>query len=107
MLILIVAYEREDIMPRPIRKGFITFGLVNIQTTLFSAEKRSRMHFHLVDSRNNARVHYERINDETGKEVPWDKVVKAFEYEKDNYVILKDEELKQAAIEATQTIDII
>lgn len=94
-------------MPRPIWKGFITFGLINIPVTLYSAEKRSQLHFHLVDSRNQARVHYERINDESGKEVPWDKIVKAYEYEKGNYVILKDEELKNAAIEATQTIDLI
>ncbi|MDQ2994072.1 MAG: Ku protein [Pseudomonadota bacterium] len=94
-------------MHRPIWKGFITFGLVNIPVTLYSAEKRSQLHFHLVDSRNKARIHYERVNDETGKEVPWDKVVKAFEYEKGNYIIIQEEELKNAAIEATQTIDII
>lgn len=94
-------------MRRPIWKGFITFGLVNIPVTLYAAEKRTQMHFHLVDSRNNARVHYERVNDETGKEVPWNKIVKAYEYEKGNYVILKEEELKAVAIEASQTIEII
>lgn len=94
-------------MRRPIWKGFITFGLVNIPVTLYAAEKRTQVHFHLVDSRNNARIHYERVNDETGKEVPWNKVVKAYEYEKGNYVILKDEELKSVAIEASQTIEII
>ena len=94
-------------MHRPIWKGFITFGLVNIPVTLYAAEKRTQQHFHLVDGRNNARIHYQRINDDTGKEVPWDSIVKAYEYEKGNYVILKDDELKGVAIEASQTIEII
>jgi len=94
-------------MERAIWKGYITFGLVNIPVSLISAEINSAPHLHMLDKRNQARVHYQIINNETDEVVPRDQIVKAFEYEKENYVVLTDEELKQVAIEATQTIDII
>lgn len=93
-------------MARPIWKGHITFGLVNIPVTLYSAEKRNELQFRLLDSRNKARVHYERINEETGEEVPWSEVVKAYEYDKENYVLLEEEDFKRAAPEATQSVEI-
>ncbi len=93
-------------MTNPIWNGHISFGLVNIPISLYSAEKRTELHFHLLDVRNQARVRYERINDDTGKEVPWNKVVRAYELEKNNYVVLNDEDFKRAAPEATKTIDI-
>lgn len=93
-------------MARPIWKGHITFGLVNIPVTLYSAEKRDELHFKLLDSRNKARVHYERVNEETGEEVPWSEVVKAFEYDKGNYVLVEEEDFRRAAPEATQAVEI-
>lgn len=93
-------------MARPIWKGHISFGLINIPITLYSAENRSDLHFHLVDSRNNARVRYERINEATGEEVPWNSVVKAYEYDDGNFVLLKDEDFKRADVRATQSVDI-
>ncbi len=93
-------------MARPIWKGHISFGLVSIPVTLFSAEERSELHFHLVDSRNNARVRYERINEATGEEVPWNAVAKAYEYDDNNFVLLKDEDFKKADVKVTNSIDI-
>jgi DNA end-binding protein Ku len=94
-------------MPRAIWKGSISFGLVNIPVGLYSAEKREEISFHLLDRRNMARVRYQKVNEETGKEVPWDETVRGYEYEKGQYVVLTDEDLKRAAPEATQSIDII
>ena len=93
-------------MARPIWQGQIAFGLVNIPVGLYSVEKRTDVNFHLVDSRNSARVRYERINEETGEEVPWDKVAKAYEYDGGNYVVLTDKEVEKAAVEMTKTIEI-
>jgi DNA end-binding protein Ku len=93
-------------MARPIWQGQIAFGLVNIPVALHSVESRSDISFHLVDSRNSARVRYERVNEETGEEVPWDKIVKAYEYDGGNYVMLTDEELERASVELTRTIEI-
>jgi DNA end-binding protein Ku len=93
-------------MARPVWKGHISFGLINIPVTLYSAEQRSDLHFRMLDSRNMAKVRYERVNEETGEEVPWNEIVKGFEYDDGNYVVLDDEEFKQVAVEATQTVDL-
>lgn len=93
-------------MPRPIWTGQISFGLVNIPVSLYPATEKTEVHFHLLDSRNMARVRYERINEETGEEVPWNDLVKAYEYDKHNYVVLKDEEIKKASVKNTEIINI-
>jgi DNA end-binding protein Ku len=94
-------------MSRPIWKGHISFGLVNVPVVLFSAERRAGdLSFRLIDSRNAARVRYERVNEETGEEVPWDKIVKGYEYDDGNYVLLSEEELEHASPELTRTIEI-
>ena len=94
-------------MARPIWKGHISFGLVNVPVVLNAAERRSGdLSFRLIDSRNSARVRYERVNEETGEEVPWDKIVKGYEYEDGNYVLLSEEELNHASPEMTRTIEI-
>lgn len=93
-------------MARPIWKGHVSFGLVNVPVVLFSAEQRADLSFRLIDSRNTARIRYERVNEETGEEVPWDSIVKGFEYESGNYVLLSDEELESASVEMTRTIEI-
>ncbi|MDQ8188427.1 Ku protein [Pelagicoccus sp. SDUM812002] len=93
-------------MARAIWKGSISFGLVNIPVSLFSAEQRSDIQFRMIDSRNNSRVRYERINESSGEEVPWNAVVKGYEYEDDKYVLLSDDEMEKVSPEATKTIDI-
>ena len=93
-------------MPRPIWKGHISFGLVNVPVTLYPAEQRTDLQFHMIDSRNQARIRYERVNEETGEEVRWDQIVKGYEFDGGNYVFVTDEDLKAAAPEATRTIDI-
>ncbi len=93
-------------MARPIWKGGISFGLVYIPVTLFSAEQASHLHFHLLDSRNNARIRYQKINEQTGKEVPWEKIVKGYEFEKNNYIIIEESEFEKTASQSPQVVDI-
>lgn len=93
-------------MARPIWKGSISFGLVNIPITLYSAEQKSELHFKLLDKRSKSEVHYQRVNEDTGQEVPWDQIVKGYKYEGGDYVLLDDEDFKRAAAEATQMIEI-
>lgn len=93
-------------MARPIWTGQISFGLVSIPVTMHSAEKSNELSFHMLDRRNNARIKYERVNEATGEEVPWNEIVKGYELEDGEYVILTDEDFKRAAPEATQTVDI-
>jgi DNA end-binding protein Ku len=94
-------------MPRPLWKGAISFGLVNIPVVLYSAEDRNSFDLTMLDRRNMKPVGFKRYNKETDKEVGWDDIVKGYEYEKERYVVLTDEDFKRANVEATQTIDIV
>jgi DNA end-binding protein Ku len=93
-------------MAKALWKGHISFGLVTIPVVLYPAETHTDIHFHLVDSRNLGRIRYERINAETGKEVPWSAVAKAYEVEKDNMVLIKEEELDKLKEKNLQVITI-
>jgi len=94
-------------MARAIWKGSISFGLVNIPVGLYSAETRDEISFKLLDKKTMSPIHYKRVSEESGKEVPWDETVRGYEFESGKYVVLSDEDLKGAAPEATQTIDIV
>ena len=94
-------------MPRSIWKGAISFGLVQIPVGLYTAEESDELHFHMLDHRNMAPVKYKRVNATTGDEVPWDQIVKGYEYEKGEYVIVTEEDFQKANVKATQTVDII
>lgn len=93
-------------MARAVWNGHISFGLIQIPVELHSAEKRTDIQFHMVDSRNQARVRYERVNEETGEEVPWNEIVKGYEYDDGRYVLLEEEEFKRVAPEVTKTVEL-
>ena len=93
-------------MPRPHWTGAITFGLVNVPVALYPAAERHEFEFSMLDKRDLSPVGYKRVSKRTGREVKWSDVVKGYEYEKDRYVVLTDEDFKQANVKATQTIDI-
>jgi DNA end-binding protein Ku len=93
-------------MARPIWNGTISFGLLNVPVQLYSGERSLDLHFRMLDSRDNAPVRYERVNSETGEEVPWKEVVKGFEYSKGSYVVIDEEQIRKAAPESTETVEI-
>ena len=94
-------------MARAIWKGSIAFGLVQIPVELHVAEEPDELSFRQLDKHDFSPIGYDRINKRTGKKVAWDDIVRGFEVEKDEYVVLSDEELESANVEATHTIDII
>lgn len=94
-------------MSRVIWKGAISFGLVNIPVSVKPASRSHSLDLDLLDKRDMAPVGYQRINKHTGKPVDRGDIVKGYEYEKDEYVVLNDEDFKQANVEATQTVDIV
>jgi DNA end-binding protein Ku len=93
-------------MPRALWKGAITFGLVSIPVELYPAEDRKGFSFSMLDKRDLSPVGYKRFSKKSGKEVEWGDIVKGYEYEKGQYVVLSDEDFKRANVKATQTIDI-
>jgi DNA end-binding protein Ku len=93
-------------MARPIWNGTISFGLLNVPVQLHSGERGVDLHFRMLDGRDRKPIRYERVNSDTGREVPWKDIVKAFEYRKGSYVVVPEDELRAAAPEATETIAI-
>jgi DNA end-binding protein Ku len=93
-------------MARAIWKGSISFGLVNIPIALYPATRREELKFRLLRQSDLSPVNYKRVAEKDGKEVPWDQIVKGYEYAKGKYVVLKDEDFQRVDLEATQTVDI-
>jgi len=91
---------------RAIWKGSISFGLVNIPIALYPATRKEELKFRLLRRTDLSPVNYKRVAEKDGKEVPWDQIVKGYEYEKGKYVVLKEEDFERVDIEATQTVDI-
>jgi DNA end-binding protein Ku len=91
---------------RAIWKGSISFSLINIPIALYPATRREELKFRLLRAGDLSPVNYKRVAETDGKEVPWDEIVKGYEYEKGKFVVLKDEDFKRADIEATQSVDI-
>lgn len=93
-------------MARPIWSGTLSFGLLNIPVSLMSGERRTDISFRMLDARNNAPIRYERVNADTGEEVAWKDIVKAFEYDKGSYVVLEPDDIKSAAPESHDAIEV-
>jgi DNA end-binding protein Ku len=94
-------------MPRSMWKGSIAFGLVNIPVELYSAVRDHRPRFRLLHAKDEAPVRYERVCQSEGKPVAWEDLVKGYEYEKGQFVVLTKDDFKTAALEKTKTIDIL
>src|SRR6187401_2488224 len=92
---------------RAIWKGAISFGLVNIPIALFPATRSEELKFRLLRAADHSPVNYKRVAEADGKEVPWEQIVKGYEYEKGKFVVLKEDDFRRVDVEATQTIEIL
>jgi DNA end-binding protein Ku len=93
---------------RSMWNGSISFGLVTIPVALYPATRRDELTFKLLRKSDQSPVNYKRVAQADGKEVPWEDIVKGYEYEKGKFVVIKDEDFKRVDLEAAaQTIDII
>lgn len=90
---------------RAIWKGAISFGLVNIPIKLYSATQQSNLDLDMVDSRDMARIHYQRVNENTGKEVKYEDIGKAFML-KDKYILLEEADYDEVAPEKSKMIEV-
>ncbi|TXK62329.1 Ku protein [Alkalisalibacterium limincola] len=93
-------------MARPIWTGNLSFGLLNVPVALMAGERKVDLSLRMLDSRDNTPIRYERVNADTGEEVPWGDIVKAFEYEKGSYVVIEKEDIASAAPERHESVDI-
>ena len=84
----------------------MSFGLVNVPIKLYSAVKQKDVHFHQLEEGTGARVRQKRVSEKTGREVPYDKIVKGYEISKGKYVVIEPNDLDAMAPEDTRVIDI-
>jgi len=92
---------------RAIWKGNISFALVTIPINLFSATRKNEISFHYLHKKDMSTVSYKRFCDADNTEVPWEEITKGYEYEKDQYVEITDEDLEKADVEHSKTIQIM
>ena len=94
-------------MPRALWKGHLSFGLVMIPVALYAGESsRSRLDLDMLDGRDLGKIRYKRVNEQTGEEVPWDEIVKAYKLD-DRYIVLEPEDFKRAASDVTRGVEIV
>lgn len=93
-------------MARPIWTGTLSFGLLNIPVSLMSGERKVDISFRMLDSRDKKPIRFERVNADTGEEVPWKDIVKAFEYDKGSYVVVEKEDIASAAPQTHESVDV-
>jgi DNA end-binding protein Ku len=92
-------------MAHAIWSGAINFGLVTIPVKLFTAVKTDDLSFNMLHKKDEGRIKYERVCSVDGIPVPWDEIVKGYEYEKGQYVLLTDEDFAKVNPEAFVELD--
>jgi len=90
---------------RPIWTGAIGFGLVNIPVKIYSATQTSNLDLDMLDKKDHAHIKYQRVNENTGKEVPWGNIVKGYKLDNE-YVVLDEKDFEAASAKKTKTIEI-
>jgi DNA end-binding protein Ku len=90
---------------RAIWTGSIGFGLVNIPIKMYSAVESSTLDLDMLDKKDHANIRFKRVNENTGKEVAWQNIVRGYLY-KERYVVLDDTDFEKASPEKTKHVEI-
>ncbi len=106
MLIKILESNLYNNIMRAIWTGAISFGLVNIPVKLYSAINPSELDLDMLDKKDHANIKFKRVNERTGKEVPWENIVRGYLLN-DRYVVLDKKEFENASPKQTKTIEIM
>ena len=93
-------------MARPIWTGNLSFGLLNVPVSLMPGTRSTDLSFRMLDARDRKPIRFERVNADTGEEVPWKEIIKAFEYDKGSYVVIEKEDIASAAPETHESVEI-
>lgn len=92
---------------RPIWKGALRFGLVHIPIRMYSASVARELKFKLLHKKDQGEIRYARICKKDGQEIPWEEIVKAYEFQKGDYVVLTDEDFQKANLEKDRSLEIL
>src|SRR6266540_2148257 len=91
---------------RPIWSGTISFGLVSVPVKMYAATESKELRFHFVHKDDLVPIGYDKVRKDTGKSVPDEEIVRAYEIEKGKYVPLTEEDFDRVDVELTRSIDI-
>lgn len=105
--LLVRLKEKVEVRMRSIWKGALSFGLVNIPVRLYSGSREKEISFSLLHKKDGSLIRYARICKEEEKEVPWDEIVKGYENEKGEFVVMDDKDFEKVDRERTKTIEIL
>src|SRR5438105_6197713 len=94
-------------MPRTMWKGAISFGLVTVPVRLYPATEEKSLRFNQLHDKDHGRIKYQRVCAVCGEEVPFEHIVKGYEYEKDKYVVLENEDFDAVPLESSRAVDIV
>jgi len=92
---------------RPVWKGAVSFGLVNIPVKMYTASEDKSIKFKYLHSKCNTPLKYQRVCPRCRQEVEWEEIVRGYEFQKDRFVVIKDEDFESIPTNKTRTIDII
>jgi len=90
---------------RAIWTGAIGFGLVNIPIKIYSATQGSELDLDMLDKKDHSNIRFQRVNEKTGKQVPWENIVRGYKLD-DHYVVLTDEDFEKVRPEKNKIITI-
>ncbi|MCL4354422.1 Ku protein [Patescibacteria group bacterium] len=92
---------------RSIWSGSVSFGLVNIPIKLYSAVNAKNLDLDMLHKEDMGQIRYARICKKDGHEIPYEDIVKGYEYEEGDYVVLTQQDFEKANARKTNTVDII
>jgi DNA end-binding protein Ku len=89
------------------RKSVITFGMVAIPIAMYTATRDNDIHFNQLHAEDKSRIRYKKTCAHCGKEITAKEIVKGYEYDKDKYVVVTDEEIEKIKTEKEKSIQIL
>lgn len=92
---------------RSIWKGALSFGLIHIPVRLYSGVHTHELKFKMLHKKDLSEIRYARICKTEGKEIPWDQIVKGYELDKGDYVVLTEEEFEKVNLKKSKTLEIL
>jgi DNA end-binding protein Ku len=93
-------------MPRPVWTGSISFGMVAIPIRLVPAVRKKSISFNQLDERDQSRIRYRKVNEDTGEEVPSEHIVKGYDVGSSQYVLITDDDLAPLAPAKSKEINL-
>jgi DNA end-binding protein Ku len=94
-------------MPRAMWKGAISFGLVSVPVGLYTSTEEKTLRFNQLHDEDFGRIKMQRVCSKCGEMVDFEHIVKGYEYEKDKYVVMTDEDFDAVPVESSRAIDIV